>query len=155
MRRRQALINPAIILDALVAVCVPLYVQFGRARAEATEDTCVSNLKMLYAATEMYAAQHGGRLPDASEWWRVTGELGATRERCLDDDTDQEGSYALSPRWSGAVLKKIPGPAHTVLLYESDYGRPAYRHRKGMNVRYADGHASWVKELPAEALGGP
>ncbi len=141
------------ILGMLGAILFPV---FARSREKARQPACLSNVKQIVLAVMMYAQDNDGRLARASTWDVEIEPYLKNRAiyRCPADNTDQEVSYSMVPRYSGARLEDIANPETVIIIYESEYGRPAYRHNDGMNVGYADGHAKWLKELPPGTLDG-
>ena len=142
-RLKQWVPGCAIVLAVALACGVPLYIQFHRITEKQDETTCRVSLQMLAAATLKYAQDHDHRLPQASTWWTdVYPRYDFQVEICPKQACDI--GYAMSPALSGADIRKVPHPEQTILLYEACGGIPEYRHRGGMNVAYADGHASWI-----------
>ena len=139
------------IMGLLGAILFPV---FARSREKARQPACLSNVKQVVLAVMTYAQDNSGRLPRASTWDVEIEPYLRNRAiyRCPVDNTDQEVSYSMVPRYSGAKLEDIANPETVIIIYESEYGRPVYRHNEGMNVGYADGHVKWLKELPPGTL---
>ncbi|MFQ5809184.1 MAG: hypothetical protein ACE5JM_06160, partial [Armatimonadota bacterium] len=121
----------------------------ARGRAQGT--ACLSNMKQLCLATQMYA-DDAGLLP--TEQW--TDQLAAyTRNRALyacPGAPERPVGYAINEALIGALLPEIKRPAQTVLFYESDpghdlpFGGPDAvigqpRHDGKVVVGFVDGHA--------------
>jgi prepilin-type processing-associated H-X9-DG protein len=148
------LVELLVVVGIIAVLGALLFPVFARAREKARQTSSLSNVKQIVLGMQMFALDYDGRLPYASTW---TGQLEPyLKDRSLyrdpADNSDQEVSYSMVPRYSGAVLEDIPDPETAIIVYESEFGRPAYRHNGGMNVGYADGHAKWIPELPAGTL---
>ena len=114
--------------------------------------TCLTHCGQLGTALVTYIDEHEGRLPDADRWIEQLRPYLRGRDvlKCRSDKTGQVSSYAMVPAHSGVPLTSIEEPGRTIIFYEADDGRPAFRHHDSMNVVYADGHAATVRELPTE-----
>ncbi len=139
------------ILGLLGAILFPV---FARGREKARQSSCMSNVKQIMLGMQAFAGENEGRLPSASTWPEQLEPYIRNRfvYRAPEDNTDQQVSYSMVPRYSGAKLEDIVNPDTVVIVYEAEYGKPAYRHNDGMNVGYADGHAKWIKQLPPGTL---
>jgi hypothetical protein len=120
------------------------------------ESTCLANLKNLMMAQMAYAADHDGRFPPVGCWY---GRIGGTARYpnvqasllCPADNRPSPlvCSYAMSLDCDGATGARVGDPALGVLFDTSSlagYGRwevADYRHRSGLCVGFADGHAGW------------
>lgn len=113
--------------------------------------TCLTHCGQLGAALVIYIDEHEGRLPDADRWIEQLSPYLRGRDvlKCRSDKSGQASSYAMVPAYGGMLLTSIEEPGRTIIFYEADDGRPAFRHHDSMNVVYADGHAQTVRELPA------
>ena len=141
------------ILGVLGAILFPV---FARGREKARQSSCLSNVKQIMLGMQVFARENEGRLPSASTWPEQLEPYLKNRaiHRCPADNTDQEVSYSMVPRYSGAKLEDIVNPETVVIVYESEYGKPATWHNGGLHVGYADGHVKWLKELPPGTLDG-
>lgn len=117
------------------------------ARDEARQTTCLSTVKMVALALQQYAADWDERLPPTGDLTGVqrrhVGRGSGTIERCPDDHTGQDCSYAMPAVWCGWGLGEVLQRSNSILVYEADHGVPTYRHREGMNIGYADEGARW------------
>jgi prepilin-type processing-associated H-X9-DG protein len=135
---------------------------FARARESAKKAICLSNVKNICIALEMYAADHDNHLPSANAW---SDDL-RTYVRNLDtyqcpSEQDLACAYAYNASLSGASLADIADPVNEVSIFESNAGWnaagdwgllvPEPRHLGGDNYGYADGHAAW--EVRDESYG--
>lgn len=151
---RKRLVELLLVVGILAILAAVLFPVFARSRDKARQSSCLSNTKQATLATLSYAEDYDGRLPDAITWDQAIEPYLGNRQipKCNMDKSDQAASYAMVQRWGGVKLEDIPDRAETILIYEVEHGRPAYRHNEGMNVGYADGHAKWLRELPPDAL---
>ena len=185
------------IISVLAAILFPV---FAQARAKARQTTCLSNLRQLGMAWQMYAQDydesacpsyyysedfavetawdfilHWNRTPTQSQF----GLLGSyTKSGALNSCPEFHGQawgrphtgYAYNASYVGgdtfagiapATLAAIADPAATVLFADGGYGNPVvgenylrapsdalfmagkvhFRHSKGANAIWADGHA--------------
>jgi prepilin-type processing-associated H-X9-DG protein len=137
--------------------CIPVNVT--RAREEAREATCVSNLKQVELATLMFAQDHQGKLP-AGDWpSQLSGYVVNTAIYTCPSASGQPVSYVLNQAVAGKKLSTIVQPQQTVLLFEADsppsppVGGSALvgtgRHQGAVVVGFVDGHVETY--TPGEA----
>jgi prepilin-type processing-associated H-X9-DG protein len=132
-----------------------LFPVFARARETARKAVCLSNVKNIALAFDMYLEDNDDRFPAADAWCDALEAYLPNTEvyRCASV-MDQPCGYAYN-----AALSHVQGiaPEHasaTVLIFESDRGWNAAggpellsaepRHLGGDNFGYADGHAEWM-----------
>lgn len=132
----------------------------------ATPEACVSNLRELALAAAMYAMDWDGKLPDADKWVsQLTKYLADAHVLKCPSAPDLECGYAMNAALSGVVLEKLQSPAETVLFFDSHLGtmnaaggRDAVcapgRHGGGNCYAFADGHATWLPEIPDLSAAG-
>jgi hypothetical protein len=117
---------------------------------------CLSHLTNLALAADMWAHEHGGKLPRADQWVDDLGPYlrDPNQFKCSDDTSSAASSYAMNAALSGVDIGTISNPEQVVLFYETAHpgsnpsgGRddlaPA-RHRGEVNVAYLNGHAASV-----------
>ena len=109
------------------------------ARGKARLATCQSSEKMLMYAMQAYAQDYDGRLP-VRPWQEVFWS-----ERCPDDRGPATPSFALHGRWTHEPLQDGKDVAGLIMIYESTPEPFAYRHFRGMNVGFLDGHVHWYR----------
>ena len=128
-----------IVITACVLLAAVLWL--GSLAAKSVEKarlaTCQSSEKMLVYAMKTYADDYDGRLP-VRPWPEVFSS-----ERCPDDRQRSGPSYALHQRWLQHPLPDDQTGTRLLLIYESAPEPFAYRHKKGMNVGFVDGHVRW------------
>jgi prepilin-type processing-associated H-X9-DG protein len=127
-----------VVLGGMVA---SLWVTGYRSLQDARRDTCLGTVKMMSLALLTYAADWDNCLPQARDFVAVEKRTMGTHSlrRCPNDHSHQECSYAMALGVSGALAGTAPGAARRMMIYEADLGVPAYRHRGGITVGYADG----------------
>jgi len=138
----------------LVAVffVFPIY---KKAKVSAQKAVCLSNVKNLALAVQMYIAANDDVFPDAGNWCE------ALRPYAKNDEVficpmapDLRCSYAYNAALSGVRLDALADPMRTIAIFESDTGWNAHggpellptegRHFHGDNLGFADGHAAWM-----------
>lgn len=126
--------------------------------AHGHEITCLSNLKQLDVAVQMYIEDWNLAYPSASLWGDTAArylkpDLADRVFHCPDARTPF--SYAYNRACSGLALEKLAEPAQTAMLFECDAptrnaagGRAQLpqepRHTGGNNFGLADGHVKWL-----------
>ncbi len=138
------------------AILLPVFVQ---AREAARQTQCLSNLRQLLLAQQMYANDYGNRFPQASRW----GDL--TRPYVHDPDTyrcpsvryGQGYGYAMNVRLSRQKMATVANPAQTPLVYDSSnlawnahdpvtsLPSPPRHIKEVNNIGFADGHSKSVR----------
>jgi len=135
----------------------------AKARENARQASCLSNLKQLSMALNMYANDWGGKLPPASRWVAALKPYIKSEAvfRCPSDRSGHPVNYAMNSRLSGRKLGDIVNPAAAIVLFDSSSESPnpadagaslAKRHNGGANVAYVDGHCKWLRDVPASEL---
>jgi hypothetical protein len=131
-----------------------LYPVFSRARESARKTQCLANVKNVAMAVQMYATDYNV-LPAAGAWEETLGEY--TRSPAVYTCADAPGrrsAYAYNLALDRLPAPKLPDPAATLIIFESDRGwnaaggpelmAPVPRHLTGDNIGFPDGHAKWV-----------
>lgn len=146
-------------IPILAAILFPV---FAKAREKARQITCLTNLKQIGIAAQMYAQDNDQTLPPAGQWSDTLQPfLGhRTEERplfhCPAVPESAAYGYAYNSRVAGKSVLHIASPDSTLLVYDSttwtknasDPGTslpPDGRHNNGNNVSFADGHARWLR----------
>lgn len=144
---------------AMVGMLI-LFPAFDKARENARQKVCSSNLKRIGLASLQYASDHDDCFPPAATWADATLSYVPEKERAdvLHCPTAKEGGYAwydaasgAKPAWSKESAATLP------LVYDSTAtGRNAHdtgtslpkrrRHPGGNNVLYSDGRAGHIKD---------
>jgi prepilin-type processing-associated H-X9-DG protein len=151
------------ILVVVAAILFPVQSRIPHAREKSRQTACLSNVKQLVLAFQMYAGDHGDRLPLADSWVSAVWPYAKNRGLfvCPTDRKGSTLSYAMPWSMSEAKLGDIPEPERTPIVYDADgSGAFAPRHNGGGNVGFADGHAKWYATPPegvkvGGALGQP
>jgi hypothetical protein len=119
---------------------------------------CLSNVKNLALALQMYLADNGDVFPAADAWCESLEDYVKNWDvfRCPSvRDRDRECDFAFNDALDGASMSDLADPASTVAIFESDVGwnaagdasilPAAPRHLEGDIYGRADGHALSVK----------
>jgi prepilin-type processing-associated H-X9-DG protein len=131
-----------------------LFPVFARAREKARTASCMSNLKQIAFALQMYALDYDGYLPMAWNWQEAVMPYAKNEQLFVCPETrDARPHYSLVSSLGGAKLADIPDPRNTVLAYEGKDGVASKRHHDGCNVAFADGHVKWVRDPERYELG--
>ena len=138
--------------------------QFERARQQAAQASCASNLKQLAVGMLMYAQDHDEQFPPADRWSDAIYPYIKNDQLLRCPGTPQrEFGYAFNRALSGRRLAEIANPAETPLLFDSKTGKKNAaddgrswpspgRHNDGNDCAFVDGHVKWFREKPSFAL---
>jgi len=147
-------------VSMIVVLAAILFPVFARAREKAAQVSCLSNLKQVTLGCSMYAADWDGRLPSRQHWAESTYAYVLNRDlyRCPAEPKLGIG-YEYAPYLSGSPWAQVRWPERTLLLWDArednlSMGRmvPAFRHGRGINAAYADGHCRWLSRPEFEEL---
>jgi prepilin-type processing-associated H-X9-DG protein len=145
-----ALLALAVIL--IILMVFPVFVRHRGSRI----DQCVSNVKNIALAFQMYLADNGDRFPSAVGWCDRLDEYVMNRDvfRCPQGE-GLVGEYAYNAALDGASVADLADREHTIVVFESDWGWNAGgglelvadqpRHRGSDNYGFADGHAQQIR----------
>ncbi len=157
----------AAIIGILAALLFPV---FGSAREKARAASCLSNYHQIGIAIQMYAQDADDKTPANGGSFEGLIEDSAPyihtdKVFACPDDFDREeearaGSYRVPSLYQGKPLScgwanpyvagETTAASTTTLAYEAeqDFAQspivPTYRHSKGTQVLYFDGHARWL-----------
>ncbi|HVT13264.1 MAG TPA: hypothetical protein VHE55_13445 [Fimbriimonadaceae bacterium] len=173
--RRKSGVHWAWIVLGILAICgcggvgllgSILFPAFSRARAIAQERRCISNVRVLVAASAMYAEDFDDHLPPASLWMDALKSRAdspgnfscpsVSRPNAFGPRVAGKYGYAFNEALSGKSRKGFSAQKSEVLIFESlDVSRnaqgdpatsaPPNRHGKGRTQGFTDGHAAFVK----------
>jgi len=159
--RGQGIAIAGTVISGLALLCIPIlaamvFPVFSRARSSAHKATCLSNVKNISLALQMYMADNDDRLIAAANWCGDLEDYVRNYDVFLCPVADDlDCAYALNSDLSGADLASFADPMSTVAIFESDVGwnasglpqdilAPEPRHLEGDNYGYLDGHVQWV-----------
>jgi prepilin-type processing-associated H-X9-DG protein len=136
----------------LLAVLVPMFIN---ARNTARQSTCASSIKQLSLAFHLYSQDYNGKLPPSSKWSDAVNPYTNYNSDAFHCPEAKPNTCAFSflDKLDRKVIKKIPNPTTTPMLFESDGGwnsalpvtKAVTRHYGGYNCCYVDGHVKLVK----------
>ena len=158
--RGQGIAIAGTIISGVALLCIPIlaamvFPVFARARASAQKAVCLSNVKNVSLALQMYMADFDDRCPSAATWCDDLEEYVHNSEVFICPAAKHlPCSYAYNSTLSLADLVSFDDPVNTVAIFESDRGwnaaglpegllPPEPRHLGGDNFGYLDGHAVW------------
>jgi prepilin-type processing-associated H-X9-DG protein len=151
------LIDAPLALQAAVALPA-----FQRSRESARKAVCLSNMKNLSLAMQMFLADNNDRFPDADRWVAALEDYVRNADvlKCPSDESDAVCSYAMNSALSGASMADVFDPVFTIVFFETrhpgdnpvggieDVVAPG-RHNGGNSYGFADGHVEWLEEVPS------
>ncbi len=156
-----------VVIPILAAIALPVLTQ---ARARAQQTACLSNVRQLSVAMEMYLDDYEDRFPQATNWNDVlqpyTRQLlaskGGNKVWVCRSAKSEEPCYAMNSRLDGVRMRDVRWPADTVSIFESVPGKNRAgskellpsppRHLGSHTVGYADGHVRFVSDPVTESL---
>jgi len=165
--RGQGLAIAGICVSGCVTMLIPImaamvFPVFARARESARKAVCLSNIKNVCLALQMYAGDNGGVYPDGRSWSDALAGYVPNKAAFVCPSQRQRDApcgYALNQEISGAATASIRDPQGTIALFESDRGWNAVggwdlltarpRHLGGDSFGYLDGHSDWVVREPS------
>lgn len=152
-------IGQVLLLGVLSFLLVAIFWPVGYARGAAKKTACLSNIKQLALAEQLYAADFDDRFTSANRWIDETkpytkADAMAVRYiyTCPSVPKDKPFGYAMADDMSKALTTKIKHPEDQVLLFETPNLVPnahfsaaapgvPWRHNGFRNFGFADGHA--------------
>jgi prepilin-type processing-associated H-X9-DG protein len=149
-----------LLLGGLMAVVAPVVV---RGRSKARQSACLSNVKQIALACCMYASDHKGAFPSATDPQGFQNQIWPymqNRSIFVCPEAPNEVGYAFNPKLAAKDSNKIVQPANTPMLWDAGArvggmqplpGTTPSRHNGGDNVGFADGHCKWC---PASGIRG-
>jgi prepilin-type N-terminal cleavage/methylation domain-containing protein/prepilin-type processing-associated H-X9-DG protein len=154
-RRGFTLIELLVVIAIIAILASILFPVFSRAREKARQTACLSNLKQLGLALQMYAGDYDGYLPMADNQPAMTGQTSPVDVlnpyvkntqiwRCPSDKTNCWKDYGLSYDYCmGALLHlslSIDDPSYDPVKSWIFCDFDSTWHTKGSNCLYLDGH---------------
>ena len=133
-----------------------------KARASAQKSVCLSNVKNLSLAMQMYLVDYDDQFPEADGWVEALADYIGDESvlKCPEDDSEARCSYGMNAALSGRSVGELENPAEIVVFYETaspgdnpvggaeDVVDPP-RHPNGNSYGFADGHAAVSEEAPS------
>jgi prepilin-type processing-associated H-X9-DG protein len=150
-----------IIVSAIFVFMIPVFAAMvlpalASAKQKAQGINCISNVKQLSMAMQVYADKHQSHYPAATNWCdAIRADVGMAKVfQCPADPSGGRCSYAFNTRLSEAEVDKVD--PNTVVIFEADGGwnisggrelcLSKSRHRRAVVVGFADGHVESVPE---------
>ena len=139
----------------VVLMALPLFLRRRDGGPRPPASICLSNVKNVTLAVQMYVSDYDDVFPPAAQWSDTLFEYVRNEDvyRC-PEATELPCGYAHNAALGEAMHDDLAHPAKTVVIFESDRGwngaggralLPAEpRHLGGDNYGFADGHAQWV-----------
>ncbi len=164
-RRGFTLIELLVVIAIIGILAAMLFPVFARARESARKVQCLSNVKNLALAMNMFLADYD-RFPKADQWVDVLGDYVKNDAvyKCPEDKSDARCSYGMNWGLSRKPTSAVDDASRKVAIYET--ARPGAnpmggktdvvsppRHQGGNNYGFVDGHAKWCREpVPPEEV---
>jgi len=137
----------------------------ARSRESARKTQCLSNVKNLALAMNMYLADYDA-FPPADQWTTALEDYVKNEAvfKCPSDPSDAKCSYGMNAGLTAKPVSAIEDLARAVAIYETahpgdcprggkdDLVLPG-RHLGGNNFGFVDGHAKWVPDGQVTAEG--
>ncbi len=118
----------------------------GMAKTASKKTIDLSKVKQVALAVLMYSADHGDRLPTASNFKAsISPYLRSLDVLTAPDAPKGTVSYFLDPRLSGRVLTSMSCPADTAMILEGTPAKTAFPWEGKTPLGYVDGHAKMVE----------
>lgn len=133
----------------------------GSSRPTTIKTACLSRIKQLGLAEQMYAADNDDRFSSASKWIEETQPYTKSSKdevyTCPSLLPSKKFGYAMADGMSSARVTEIVHPESQVLFFETptlvrDAHFPGvapvvpWRHQGARNFAYADGHAKGIRQ---------
>lgn len=147
----------------LGGACVLMLPFGGHSKEGAKRFACLSNVKQLTVALNLYAEKFDGRYPSPS-WWPHLKPLVKSEDllTCPVMYTENRRfGYAMNLALVGKRAAAFKDPAKEILIFETAAlgegvvanlaAMVGERHKGGSNLGFADGHAKFRKAVPLEA----
>ncbi len=139
----------------------------SKARDQAMQTSCASNLKQINLAMIMYAQDHDEVLPGAAWADELQPYMKNTQVMICPSRPEAKVGYAFNKALLGKKLSEIAAPSEMVSIFDARMTGanpvgtaadvpPEGVHNGGINVGYVDGHVTWLSVNDArEALKRP
>ena len=151
-------VSAAMLLLGIPLMAGLLLPAFAKAKGTSESIRCLSNARRLQIGVMMFEGSHTNQFPAATNWCASIRSFVGSSEvfLCREGDKTKLCHYAFNANLDGINAGKIKSPATTVVIFETDGGwnlsgggelmisKP--RHRQGVIVAFADGHAEMVKK---------
>ncbi len=147
--RRMTLVELVTVLVIVGVLAAILFPVFAKAREDARSVSCLSNIKQLCLALQMYAEDNHDYLPPLVGWEKAILPYVRNEELfvCPNDRGSRPG-YALNRRVAGRNTKDFGRPESVVLLFDARDGELGERHNDGANYGFLDWHAKFHQDPP-------
>lgn len=147
-RKHLTLTLAAIVIVALIAFAATHMVAVQRGNTGwQLWGQCMSNLKHIAFALQVYADDHGDTFPPHVAWTDRLQPYVDTPERLrCPAAPKQDVGYAYADYLAGKTKAAVPCPEETFTFWDAreDGASPAFRHGPSLNLAYADGHVKHV-----------
>lgn len=166
VKRSNSTVIWVVVIVAVAAFCIVLllvaaavlFPVFSQARYAAQTTACLSEIKQLNLAIQMYTVDNEGRYPSAEDWYtRAVAQGPKPRYQCPAVAKEQPSGvgFALNKELADLFDTSLEDPRQTVLVFEShDLGEnvaggaelmPNPGRHSGSNFGYADGSARRIR----------
>ncbi len=132
-------------------------------RAEARQTACISNLRQIGSALQMYVADWDGALPPATRWRSAPQVYTRRADVWVCPAAMAPPGYAFNKRLPGLAVARIPDPAFVVTVFDANAARlgvlgdaalapGSARHPEGNCYGVLDGSARCLQRPPSFGL---
>jgi prepilin-type processing-associated H-X9-DG protein len=141
----------------LLAIAAGLWIRQFTGLTEYQPAVCLSNIKNITLAFQMYLADSDDTFPPAADWCDTLMAYvkNPAVYQCPQHAGDAACSYAYNASLERGDCAALADDTNTVVVFESDVGWNAIggpellpddaRHYVGDNYGFADGHAQWLR----------
>jgi prepilin-type processing-associated H-X9-DG protein/prepilin-type N-terminal cleavage/methylation domain-containing protein len=128
-RRRSkcfTLIELLVVIAIIAVLAAMLLPALRGAKESAKSATCVNNLRQVYAAFALYAADNTQRVPPSDYWYYLAAYFGPGDYKCPQGVCSTHYRILQCPGEKGHVLYDIPSPTTVYKMYDSPWGPSSY-----------------------------
>jgi prepilin-type N-terminal cleavage/methylation domain-containing protein len=122
VKRGFTLIELLVVVAIIAVLAAILFPVFGKAKAKARQTTCVSNMRQLALAAEMYG-QDNKSWPDAATWVGDLAEYANGNAKLFNCPADENGDGYVSYSYNGLLVDPAgQGVAYSAVVNPSALG---------------------------------
>ncbi|MHB1455960.1 MAG: hypothetical protein ACYC0V_03490 [Armatimonadota bacterium] len=152
-----------LIIGLIIAIAVMLQALFSWGSTRNHSVPCLSRVKQLGTAIQMYAAENDGMAPLGANWQEALFPYIKSKTMLICPEAKTEDRcYALNFHVQGRNIWVIDPPQNAVMVFESIPGTNQCgsrqllpsppRHPEGHSIAFMDGHAKSVKPQEIDSL---
>ena len=147
----------------LAAVIIPIRYRAAEVYQKRLTPVCLNNIQRVSLSILLYTTDYDDKYPPKSKWCDLIDAHEARSEYPMrpgyyqcPNAREQRCGYAYSDRMPTSFSWQADDQKTTLMIFDAkaDWNTvggaeiAAKRHQGGLNVAFADGHATWYKEIP-------